>query len=147
MIVRKVPALGVMVVAASASLADLGIPSLSLAPATFCTIACPFAFSAAFSFAAACFAQTNAGGLSSSHLRHGCCKLLLYHGIHVCDGTLHGGDVKRVVGDEAGTHFLSLIVAEREAALFGRKKAPGSLTLPPSVAVPSWLAAAPSRYS
>ena len=119
MVARKAPALGVVVVEVSASLAFFGIPSLSLAPAAFCTTACPFAFAIAFSIAAVCFARPFACSFSSSHLRHSCCKLLLYHGIHICDGALHSGEIGRVMKMEAGKCLLALQVGEREATLFG----------------------------
>ena len=147
MVARKAPTLGVVVVVVSASLAFFGIPSLSLAPAAFCTTACRFAFAFSLSIAAVCFARPFACSFSSSHLRHGCCKLLLYDGIDVCEGALHGGEIGRVMQVKVGDSTLTLLVSERVAALLGRKQTPGPLSLPPSVAVPSRLAAASTRNS
>ena len=147
MVARKAPALGVVVVVVSASLAFLGIPSLSLAPAAFCTTACRFAFTFSLSIAAVCFARPFACSFSSSHLRHGCCKLLLYDGIGVCEGALHGGEIGRVMQVKVGDSTLPLFVGERVAALLGRKQTPGPLSLPPNVAVPSRLATASTRNS
>ena len=130
---REGPTLGLEMVGASTSSAHIGIRSLSF------SLALALSFFAAFSFAAACFACT----FSTSLFRH-CCNLLL-EGFELCDGALHGGQVRCVVIDEAGVCLAPLLVSDPEATLFSSKYAPGSLTLPPGVTMPRGLAAAPAR--
>ena len=101
---------------------------------------CPFLFRCLF----LCFCRRLLC-LCLFHLpfRH-CCNLLL-EGFELCDGALHGGQVRCVVNDEAGVCLVPLLVSDPETTLFSSKYAPGSLTLPPGVTMPRGLAAAPAR--